>query len=313
MRKTILSLRGAEIWIISAYLKHNAIAKLMDGLDKTNRVKILVRWQPNDLLSGASDIESYELAREHGWFFYARQDLHAKAYCFGSASIFVGSPNLTNRGFSLISDKGNAEIMVKVESTAENVNVLSSLFDSAVLINDRIFFDVKSYLEAHSKTTLTSAEISTWPITIAEASLSPKNCSKLLVSECFMSNGSWMLNANLVSEDVTPNIAHDLSLLSIPPELLPMEHNDIEILEFFKRTKIFRWIEYSLYQQENREMYFGNACALLHDALLDDPRPYRSEVKYLLANLFAWIRLFPKCGLLVDRPNHSERIRVQKD
>ena len=311
MRKTLLSLQGEEIWIISAYLKRNAIEKLMDGLDQTNKVKIMVRWQPNDILSGASDFESYEFAKEHGWHFYARQDLHAKAYRFGSDSIFMGSPNLTNRGFSLFSDEGNAEIIVKVEANNENINELSSLFNRAVLITDKLFYDVKSYLEGKSKVTFTSSEDSNWPITKAEMSFPPGDYSRLLVSECFMSNCSWIHKDSFPSDNISPNIAHDFSLLGVTAELPPLDCREIEFAEAIKRTKIFRWLESSLYKLQDREMYFGQASALLHDALLDDPRPYRSEVKDLLANLFAWIGTFPKCGLVIDRPNHSERVRIR--
>jgi len=311
MRQILLSLQGAEIWIISAYLKRNAIEKLMDGLDQTNRVKILVRWQPNDILSGASDVESYEFAREYGWLFYARQDLHAKAYRFGSDSIFIGSPNLTNRGFSLLSEQGNAEIIVKVEANNANLNELGLLFDRAVLIDSKLFYDIRSYLEGKPKDFFTSSEDSNWPITKAEMSFPLGDYSRLLVSECFMSNGSWILNDFLPADDILPNIAHDLSLLGFAAELPPLHCREAEITEAIKRTKIFKWLESFLYKLPEREMYFGYASSLLHDALLNDPRPYRSEVKDLLANLFSWIQIFPKCGLMVDRPNRSERVRIR--
>ena len=310
MRQTLLSLRGADIWIISAYLKCNAIEKLMDGLEQSNRVKILVRWQVNDILSGASDIESYEFAMKNGWPFYARQDLHAKAYRFGSDSIFMGSPNLTSRGFSLLSDKGNAEIIVKVEANNENINELSILFDQAVLITNKLFDDIKAYLDGKATVTTTSSDNSNWPITRAEMNCSPGNCARLLVSECFMSNGSWMIRDNLSINEITPNIAHDLSLLAITADLPLLDCRKIATSENLKRTKIFRWLERTLIKLPQKEMYFGQATALLQDALLDDPRPYRSEVKDLLANLFAWIGVFPECGLMVDCPKHSERVSI---
>jgi hypothetical protein len=222
----------------------------------------------------------------------------------------MGSPNLTNRGFSLLSDQGNAEIIVKVEANGQNINELSSLFEGAVLITDKLLDCVKIYLEDKSKDAISSSEDSNWPITIAEMSAPPGDYSRLLVSECFMSDGSWMQKDHLPLGLITSNIAHDLSLLGISVEAQLIDCRTINISEKLQRTKIFRWFESSLSKLEDKEMYFGQAAALLHDALLDDPRPYRSEVKELLTNLISWIRLSPKCGLTVDRPSYSERIRL---
>jgi len=46
----------------------------------------------------------------------------------------------------------------------------------------------------------------------------------------------------------------------------------------------------------------------LHDAFIDDPRPYRKDVKQLLNNLLSWIKILDIEDIKIDRPNHSERI-----
>ena len=128
-----------------------------------------------------------------------------------------------------------------------------------------------------------------------------------------MNDGSWMLNGTLPVNNITPNIAHDLSLLGITTDSLPVNCSEIKISEAISRTKIFRWLAYNVHKHTEKEIYFGETSALLHDALLDDPKPYRSEVKELLANLLAWIKVSPKCGLTVDKPGYSERISIKKD
>ena len=60
-----------------------------------------------------------------------------------------------------------------------------------------------------------------------------------------------------------------------------------------------------------KEMYFGKITEKLHEILVNDPRPYRKEVKELLANLLQWIQDLGIDEVLVDRPNHSQRVRVQ--
>lgn len=56
-------------------------------------------------------------------------------------------------------------------------------------------------------------------------------------------------------------------------------------------------------------MYFGEITANLHNALLNDPRPYRKDVKQLLANLLNWIAALDINEIVVDRPAHSQRVR----
>jgi len=47
-----------------------------------------------------------------------------------------------------------------------------------------------------------------------------------------------------------------------------------------------------LWQQEymKSNVLFGKYSELLHGALVDDPRPYRKQVKELVANMFNWTK-----------------------
>lgn len=67
-----------------------------------------------------------------------------------------------------------------------------------------------------------------------------------------------------------------------------------------------------LTKHENHELYFGEASVLLHNVLLNDPKPYRKEVKELLGNLLRWIEILKYEEICVDRPKHSQRIRLIK-
>jgi hypothetical protein len=77
-------------------------------------------------------------------------------------------------------------------------------------------------------------------------------------------------------------------------------------------TRILQWLTRELSAVEDGQLYFGAIAAKLHEALIDDPRPYRRDVKTLLVNLLSWIKLYPECGLQVDRPGYSERVRLHK-
>ena len=56
-------------------------------------------------------------------------------------------------------------------------------------------------------------------------------------------------------------------------------------------------------------MYFGAITVSLHNVLLNEPKPYRKDVKVLLGNLLSWVEDLDINMLKVDRPNYSQRVR----
>lgn len=82
-----------------------------------------------------------------------------------------------------------------------------------------------------------------------------------------------------------------------------------ELAEAMRSAKCYLWLLNLVKNQSPQEMYFGAATAALHNALLNEPKPYRKEVKQLLSNLLTWIDELEVSELLVDRPNHSQRVR----
>lgn len=304
MKSVVSTLNSEDILIVSAYMKMAALKDLLEHIDPSNRVRILVRWQANDLLMGASDTGSYAYARARNWDFYARQDLHAKIYCFGQAAICIGSANLTSMGFSL-SGHGNVETMVRVQASDGNIAHVVSLLAGAVKISDPMVADIQAWIDAQQedKQSLPHG----WPPALAHALISLSKVENLMTSECFVSDGMalLLLGAGVVRDE----LELDLSLLAIPYVHGCTVAHEL-LLKCFMSSKMFRWLGQTLAQQSGRELYFGAASSFLHSALLDDPQPYRKDVKILLANLLSWVALCPTCGIVVDRPNYSQRIRL---
>jgi hypothetical protein len=84
-----------------------------------------------------------------------------------------------------------------------------------------------------------------------------------------------------------------------------------EIKDAFLKSKCYRWIVHVLENEDNHEIYFGNLTNKLHGVLVSDPPPYRKDVKILLANLLDWIENLADEEIIVDKPNHSQRIRIK--
>lgn len=306
--KTILStLVNDEVWLVSAYMKVGALKTLTEGLDVTNSLSILCRWEANDLLSGASDLDVFSYARARGWSFLVRQDLHAKAYRLGSKAIFIGSGNLTNKGF-ILTDEGNLETMVNVEASLENINSLERIFDHAIRIDEDTFLAIKDWVGRHpGLVDADSKELEDYPLnrlSLIEM-VSPPTC--LMVSECFHTNGSWILESPELQDE---SQLHDLSLLGFALDIGACRLTSEKLMHSVTRTKIFAWLYAKVSESPNKELYFGELTAALHSALIDDPKPYRKDVKSLLANLIGWIELITRCGLCIDRPNFSQRVSL---
>ena len=60
----------------------------------------------------------------------------------------------------------------------------------------------------------------------------------------------------------------------------------------------------------DKTAYFGAISSELHNALINDPKPYRKEVKDLLSNTLFWIQDLEIDALVIDTPNHSQRVRA---
>ena len=100
---------------------------------------------------------------------------------------------------------------------------------------------------------------------------------------------------------------HDLALLGFGSADRPSAD---EIRDRFLESRAWRWLEARLLGAPGREMYFGELSARLHDLLLDDPRPYRKEVKNLVSNLLDWAVGVAPARAVLNRPAHSQRFRL---
>ena len=106
-----------------------------------------------------------------------------------------------------------------------------------------------------------------------------------------------------------PDIVHDLELFGV----VNAHSKDLEkeIKENFLKSKIFNWLIARLKKSENQEIYFGHLSSIIHDSLLDDPKPYRQNIKLMQSNLLSYIKYFNLSNITVDIPGKkSERIKL---
>lgn len=275
--------------VISAFCKLSLI-KYFDGrlASTVSEKKLIVRMKPEDIVKGATDIELYDYCKEHGWILYFKLDLHAKTYVFDHVRCIVGSANATASGLS-VGGVGNYEMATASNLDKDDCAAISDLVKYSVEMTDEIYQIMKDSLASRdSNINLDSLK---WPDEITKLS---KVDFSILFTEDFPAEASPFND-----EGSEFYYWDDVSKLTKK-----------EVMDLFTESKCYLWLKSELQKKDNHELYFGEATALLHNVLLNDPKPYRREVKELLANLLSWITELECKEIIVDRPNHSQRIKL---
>lgn len=291
---------SGEVSICSAFLRSQILKDLSHQIPNSTSVRVMARWQIGDLLAGASDLESYKVCTSLGWRFFVSLSFHGKLFHLPPHGILVGSANATHAGFGLM-PKGNLEACTVVPESSDNIRFVDGLFAGGSEINDSLFGEMEEAVN-HSADKSVSYD---WPYSILQAfSKRFYHTTGLFLNECFKSNGAEILS---LSSALTAEATADLSLLGLTEQVFDL---DLYALRF-KRTKIF-YLLMGLLERRGGEVYFGALSAAVHDWLLENPAPHRVDIKILVKNLYGWIAGLgiDRTGLYIDRPNHSERIKV---
>jgi hypothetical protein len=294
------SIKNAKesVVILSAYVKEVGVKWMQEQItDSKVKCTIVVRWDKGDLAQDSSDLDCYLLAKEKNWDFKILKDLHAKVMLVDNNDLFVGSPNLTGRGMSLV-PVSNKEMGVKLKATEQDIYIIKSLLEDSYEVNDELFNYLKNW-----KNNLPKVEKVAYPDFPQEVKDKLKeNYKKIWVHNFPWSTPDELLNIIKTND----NINHDLELFGLSIDNI----NEHKLKKAFSDSKIFKWFLRQISKQEEKEIYFGNLSSIIDNSLLDDPRPYRKEIKELQKNFYTFLKTFDYSEIKLDRPNHSERVKL---
>lgn len=279
-----------DIHIVSAYCKKSAIQFVENCVVNHMQSKnLMVRFAYNDIISGASDLDVYDFCRNNGWKLYMRLDLHAKTYIFDKMRCIVGSANLTSRGIN-IADNANYEIALLTSVSDEEMCRIENLFEDAVLITDEMYDLMKECINNNNDKIQAPDD---WNDKILSL-FNPK--IEVLFTYDFPNCNSL----SCLKED-------SLDFLG-----LSTGWTTSTVKKSFEKCNVYRWLKSVLEQKPNKEIYYGELSSLIHNTIINDPKPYRKEVKELQSNFLNWIIELDIQEVKIDRPNHSQRIRLVK-
>ena len=297
-----LSKAEKEVTILSAYVKVIGVEWLKDNLTNQNiKCTIIARWDKGDIAQGSSDLDCYKICKNNNWQFRILKDLHAKIMLVDNKDLFIGSPNLTGHGMSLI-PVSNKEMGVKLDATSSDINIINNLIGESVVIDDNIFEELKIWKDKLPE--IKKQSFPSFPKIVDDKI--KDNFDKVWVH-----NFPWSDIKKLLNDPSKNNqdIIHDLELFGVTSK--DKEEIEKEIKENFLNSKIFNWLISKLKNSENQEIYFGSLSSIIHNGLLDDPKPYRQDVKKLQVNLYGYIKHFKPANLQIDIPKvKSERIKL---
>jgi len=136
--KKILPKCKDDLNIISGFCKVETL-KFIDGLiaNPINK-KLLVRFLPSDLASGATDKGIYKYCKENNWKMYIDDTMHAKTYIFDKIKCILGSANATKKGIGL-ADNSNKEASSYFELNEESYKKILTLYQDAIELDDELY------------------------------------------------------------------------------------------------------------------------------------------------------------------------------
>jgi len=293
-------------YILSPYINPNVLIKIL-GHRPDQPTIIVTSWHPDNLLSGSSTLEIYEVTRNMGWHLYINDRLHVKLYSDSLTSAWIGSANLTRKG--LQDDKtSNIEALtfLKTISRDDRIYIQQIIANSTLVTND-IYELYWNWLDKQEKASPPKIEPLDIPPEMDEynfltsqlpASLSPSRM--------------WEIANNLVIEfedwGEMEAMEHDIALYNVAP------HKDKE--EFFAELKV-RFFSHpfivALTEQITEDgIRFGGIKEWIHRNCTDVPVPYRRALTSHVQSLIRWfVELAPK-EFEIIRPHFSEIIKRTK-
>lgn len=290
MDAVVKELKNASrsVQIITAYCKESSFKYLDSAINESvTDKKLLVRFRMDDIIKESTDFDILEFGMKNGWDVYIRFDLHAKTYIVDNKRGLVGSANVTNSGLS-IGKPGNMEMATLVDIEQQDVSKINKLYDDAILLNDELFERLKQQIETINKEK--DYESHSWDTSIT--SLFNPHVETLFSYE--------------LPDEISLKSGEYLSFLD---ETFEGDYNRLK--ESFRWSNAYLWLIGVLKENEGC-MYFGAITEKLHNALVSDPKPYRRDVKQMLANLLNLIEELDMDEMVIDRPNYSQRVRINK-
>ena len=135
-----------HINFITAYCKVSTLKKIDECINEKVTKRILIRFLPSDISSGATDKELFEYCKNNNWKMYYDFSIHAKIFIFDKIKAIWGSANITNNGMGL-SINPNKELSSYGEIDDEAYNKIITLYKDSNILDQETFDYITSNMD----------------------------------------------------------------------------------------------------------------------------------------------------------------------
>ena len=271
--------------VIAPYIKRDALKQLLDECEDVSNLKVIVRWDPQDIIVGVSDIEIYEDLKAKGIPLYRHSSIHLKMLVFNQNWAFHTSGNITQNGLGL-SNNPNIEVGAQIQLEPKDWVELYKLLEHANLIDDALYEKACEYKKENKSKPAPLPPLDLEPTedkAFSRFSL-PAIQSPEKLYEIYQSPGSFKDDDELFSAFV-----HDISLYKVASGLT--EDQFFEQLRSGFKSHPFT-ASVADFVKDKGSARFGEMNAWITAQCSDNPTPYRWEIKQTTNKLYDWLDYF---------------------
>lgn len=138
-----------QLFIAAPYIKADAVTRLIQFLDVGASLTCVTRWNIDDLVTGASDLECRAIVLDFGGSFQLHPSLHAKYYRIDD-EVLVGSANLTASAMGW-SRQPNLEILCRPSEDFDGPAFQENLLEGAREVSDLEFARWEACVDAFAQ------------------------------------------------------------------------------------------------------------------------------------------------------------------
>lgn len=306
LHERTIGLLKSRLFILSPFIKIEALKKVLDGVGSKVKIFIVARWRLNDLVLGASDLEVYNYLKEKGIKFYINRDIHLKLILADDKKALVGSANITNSGLGY-SAHPNVEAVVEIPFSKELEKDVLHVVDNSIPMTQDLFEEISTRVKELKKISHEFIAQQKAIDSVEGKIKFPKTEADKIFFDDFPQTGSPNDLLRSIREGILDkSYLHDLRLFGLEQRDAKNITKD-DLFRSFASSKSFSWQEKNI----PSNVLFGMYSKILHDELADDPKPYRKDIKKLVQNMFAWTNNLSNKYHLKNHPHTKTLIRTK--
>lgn len=139
---------GHQRYVFCPFIQGNALRTLLGDLPRARGV-VVTRWNPDDLMTGASDLMVFDVCRDLDLTLLVNPRLHMKVYSWDLNTAVVGSANLTESGMGIGANPNLEFVRGMISLSAEDQRYLREVLHSSSLVTPEVYESAREWLNSH--------------------------------------------------------------------------------------------------------------------------------------------------------------------